>query len=109
MTARSFFTVATLLFAPIAANAQGAQWTFDRAAYVTCREAQAMQPDARRQLAVFLAQHAARYRGITLPTDERGGQLGMLVRGGCTLAPDSYLFTVIDRAIVAEKTNLAGR
>lgn len=107
MTARSFFTVATLLFAPIAANAQGTQWTFDRAAYVTCREAQAMQPDARRQLAVFLAQHAARYRGITLPTDERGGQLGMLVRGGCTLAPDSYLFTVIDRAIVAEKANLA--
>ena len=109
MAARSFFAATALLFAPIAANAQGGQWTFDRAAYVTCREAQAMQPDARRQLAVFLAQHAARYRGITLPTDERGGQLGMLVRSGCTIAPDSYLFTVIDRAIVAERTNLAGR
>lgn len=109
MTARSFFAATALLFVPVAANAQGGQLTFDRAAYVTCHEAQAMQPDARRQLAVFLAQHAARYRGITLPTDERGGQLGMLVRSGCTLAPDSYLFTVIDRAIVAEKTNLAGR
>ena len=32
-----------------------------------------------------------------------GAQLGHLVRGGCTLAPDAYLFTVIDRAILAEK------
>ena len=109
MSAKSFLAMATLLLLPFEVNAQGGQLTFDRAAYVTCREAQAMQPDARRQLAVFLAEHAARYRGITLPTDERGGQLGMLVRGGCTLAPDAYLFTVIDRAIVAEKANLAKR
>jgi hypothetical protein len=107
MSAKSFLAMATLLLLPIEVNAQAGQLAFDRAAYVTCREAQAMQPDARRQLAVFLAEHAARYRGIALPTDERGGQLGMLVRGGCTLAPDAYLFTVIDRAIVAEKANLA--
>ena len=109
MSAKSFLAMTALLLVPIEANAQGGQLTFDRAAYVTCREAQAMQPDARRQLAVFLAQHAAHYRGIALPTDERGGQLGMLVRSGCTLAPDGYLFTVIDRAIVAEKANLAKR
>jgi hypothetical protein len=98
-----------LLLLPIGAIAQGGRLTFDQAAYVTCREAHAMEPDARKQLAIFLAQHAARYRGITLPTDERGGQLGMLVRSGCTLTPDAYLFTVIDRAIVAEKANLAKR
>lgn len=109
MSAKSFLAVTALLLVPIGVNAQSGQLTFDRAAYVTCREAQAMQPDARRQLAVFLAQHAARYRGIALPTDERSGQLGMLVRSGCTLAPDFYLFTVIDRAIVAEKANLAKR
>ena len=33
----------------------------------------------------------------------------MLVRGGCTLAPDAYLFTVIDRAIVAEQAKLPKR
>jgi hypothetical protein len=76
--------------------------TFDQAAYVTCKEAQAMTPDARKALALYLADHAARHRGVTMPTDARGGQIAYLVRGGCTLAPDAYLFTVIDRAILAE-------
>ena len=80
--------------------------SFDQAVYVTCREAQAMQPEARKRLAIMLAEHSARYRGVALPNDERGGQLAMLVRGGCTLAPDAYLFTVIDRAIEAEKDKL---
>ena len=31
------------------------------------------------------------------------------MRGGCTLAPDAYLFTVIDRAIVAEMAKLPKR
>lgn len=107
MSARSLLAATAFLLVPTGVSAQGKQLTFDQAAYVTCREAQAMQPNARMQIAIFLAQHAARYRGITLPTDQRGGQLGMLVRSGCTLAPDSYLFTVIDRAIVAEKANLS--
>src|SRR5262245_59451978 len=83
--------------------------SFERAAYVTCREAQAMQPDARRALAVYLAEHSAQFRGATIPNDERGAQLAQLVRGGCTLAPDAYLFTVIDRAIQAEKGKLPKR
>jgi hypothetical protein len=33
----------------------------------------------------------------------------MLVRGGCTLAPDTHLFAVIDRAIVAERDRLPKR
>jgi hypothetical protein len=82
---------------------------FERAAYVTCREAQAMQPDARRALAVYLAEHSAQFRGVTIPNDERGAQLAQLVRGGCTLAPDAYLFTVIDRAVQAEKARLPKR
>jgi hypothetical protein len=44
-----------------------------------------------------------------IPDDERGAQLAYLVRGGCTLAPDAYLFTVIDRAIVAERAKLPKR
>lgn len=82
---------------------------FDSAAYVTCREAQSLAPDARKSLAVFLAEHAARHHGVAIPQDARGGNLGMLVRGGCTLAPDAYLFTVIDRAILAEMDNLPKR
>ncbi len=56
-----------------------------------------------------LAEYSARYRGVTIPEDSRGAQVGYLVRGGCTLAPDAYLFTVIDRAIVAELSKLPKR
>jgi hypothetical protein len=89
-----------------AARAQVPSLNFEQAVYVTCREAQAMQPEARKRLAIMLAEHSARYRGVSLPNDERGGQLALLVRGGCTLAPDAYLFTVIDRAIQAERDKL---
>ena len=98
-----------LSVASTAAYAQVAPLNFDQAAYVTCREAHAMQREARKALAVFLAEHAARHRGITVPDDERGAQLALLVRGGCTLAPDAYLFTVIDRALQAEALKLPKR
>ena len=65
-----------------------------------------MQPEARKALAYYLAEYSARHRGVTLPEDSRGTQVGYLVRGGCTLAPDAYLFTVIDRAIIAEASRL---
>ena len=93
----------------IVGPAQAQNWRFDQAAYVSCREAQAMTPDQRRALAIFLGEHAARHHGVKLPADERGGNLAMLVRGGCTLAPDSHLFAVIDRAIVAERDKLDKR
>jgi hypothetical protein len=99
----------TLFVIATAAQAQTAPLNFDRAAYITCREAQAMNVEARKSLAVYLAEHSARYRGVAIPDDQRGGELAMLVKGGCTLAPDAYLFTVIDRAIVAEKDKLPKR
>ena len=80
---------------------------FDQAAYITCKEAHAMNPEARKALAVYLAEHAARYRGVMVPDGPMGAQLAHLVRGGCTLAPDAYLFTVIDRAILAEQKQAA--
>ena len=92
-----------------AAFAQNAPLNFEQAAYITCREAQAMNVEARKSLAISLAEHSARYRGVVLPDDQRGGELALLVRGGCTLAPDAYLFTVIDRAIIAEKDKLPKR
>jgi len=91
------------------AQAQLTPVNFEQAVYVTCREAQAMPPEPRKQLAIFLAEHSARYRGVAIPDDDRGGQLALLVRGGCTLAPDAYLFTVIDRAVQAEKDKLPKR
>ena len=100
---------ALLLGLASAAQAQMAPLNFDQAAYITCREAQAMNVDARKSLAIFLAEHSARYRGVAIPDDQRGGELALLVRGGCTLAPDAYLFTVIDRAIIAEKDKLPKR
>jgi hypothetical protein len=83
--------------------------SFDQAAYITCREAQAMAPDARRAVAILLAEHAARRRGARIPDGETGAQLALLVRGGCSLYPDAYLLTVVDRAIVAELPKLPKR
>jgi hypothetical protein len=94
--------------ASLAAQAQTSM-TFEQAAYTTCREAQALQPDARRALAIFLADHVARRRGVVIPEGESGSQIGYLVRGGCTLAPDAYLFVVIDRAVQAEAGKLPKR
>ncbi len=107
--ARSLVVAGTLLAAAASAGAQTAPLTFDRAAYVTCREAQALQPEQRRMLANFLAEHVARHHGIVIPDGEQGAQLAHLVRGGCTLAPDAYLFTVIDRAALAEMSKLPKR
>ncbi len=98
-----------LVVAPAVAQAQVAPTNFDQAAYITCREAHAMQPEPRKALALYLADHSSRYRGVVIPDGDQGAHLALLVRGGCTLAPDAYLFTVIDRAILAELSKLPKR
>ena len=98
-----------LAILPSLTCAQSAPLTFDQAAYITCREAHAMAPDARRAVATFLAEHAARRHGARIPDGEAGAQLALLVRGGCTLYPDAYLLTVIERAIVADLPKLPKR
>lgn len=112
MTSRFLLALAglgALAAVSTSAQAQTAPLSFDQAAYVTCREAHAMNPEARKALAVFLAEHSARVRGVMIPDGEQGAQLAHLVRGGCTLSPDAYLFTVIDRAVVAESSKLPKR
>jgi hypothetical protein len=109
MISRSFLTAGALLLLATTAQAQMPPTNFDQAAYITCKEAHAMQPEARKTLALFLAEHASRYHGVTIPDGPEGAQLAYLVRGGCTLAPDAYLFTVIDRAIIAEMSKLPKR
>ncbi len=101
--------VGILLAASGAAQAQMPPTNFDQAAYITCKEAHAMTPEARKTLAIFLAEHASRNRGVVIPDGPIGTQIGHLVRGGCTLSPDAYLFTVIDRAILAELSKLPKR
>ena len=102
---RRLLVAAAVVSAAGAAQAQVPPTNFEQAAYITCKEAHAMNPEARKTLAVYLADHAARYRGVVIPDGPIGAQLGHLVRGGCTLAPDAYLFTVIDRAILAVMKN----
>jgi hypothetical protein len=109
MNAKILVATVALLAISASAQAQMPPLNFDQAAYITCREAHAMQPQARQALAVYLADHAARHRGVAIPENEQGAQLAHLVRGGCTLAPDAYLFTVIDRALVAELAKLPKR
>ena len=109
MLIRSWAVGCGLLVASVSLQGQAQTLTFDRAAYVTCRQAQDMQPEARKALAIFLAEHAAQRRGVAIPDGELGTHLAHLVRGGCTLAPDAYLFAVIDRAITAELSKLPRR
>jgi hypothetical protein len=109
MISKSFVAAGALLLAATAAQAQMPPTNFDQAAYITCKEAHAMQPEARKTLAIFLAEHASRYHGVAIPDGQQGAQIAYLVRGGCTLAPDAYLFTVIDRAIIAEMAKLPKR
>ena len=109
MTSRFLLAASALVLASTAAQAQIAPTNFDQAAYITCKEAHAMQPEPRKMLATYLANHAAAYRGVVIPDGDLGAHLAHLVRGGCTLAPDAYLFTVIDRAILAELTKLPKR
>jgi hypothetical protein len=106
---RAILAAAAAVLLALPATGQAQSLRFDTAAYLTCRDAQAMTVDQRKALAIFLAEHAARYRGVVIPQGEQGVQLASLVRGGCTLAPDAYLFTVIDRAIVAELPRLPRR
>ena len=101
--------LAAALSLGFASAGQAQALNFEQAAYVTCKEAHAMNPEARKALAVFLAEHIARYRGMVLPEGERGTHLGLLVRAGCTIAPDAYLFVIIDRAILSEKDRLQKR
>lgn len=98
-----------LIAAATIAQAQVPPLNFDQAAYITCRQAHAMQPEPRKALALYLAEHVSRYRGVAIPDGDMGAQLAHLVRGGCTLAPEAYLFTVIDRAILAELPKLPRR
>ena len=110
MITRMLAAGGALLLAGGAANAQTAPTlTFERAVFITCKDAQAMTPEARKAIAYYLAEYSARYHGVTIPEDSHGAQVGYLVRGGCTLSPDAYLFAVIDRAIVAEMPNLPKR
>ena len=109
MISKSLAAAGALLLVATAVQAQMPPTNFDQAAYITCKEAHAMQPEARKTLAIFLAEHASRYHGVTIPDGPQGAQIAYLVRGGCTLAPDAYLFTVIDRAIIAEMAKLPKR
>jgi hypothetical protein len=111
MISKTLAATGALLLASMTVQAQtpAPALNFERAVFITCKDAHAMAPEARRALAYYLAEYSARYRGVTIPEDSRGAQVGYLVRGGCTLAPDAYLFTVIDRAIVAELSKLPKR
>lgn len=109
MKIKFVLAAAALLAVATSADAQMPPLNFDQAAYITCKQAHDMAPEPRKMLAVYLADHASRYRGVVIPDNELGGQIAHLVRGGCTLAPDAYLFTVIDRAILAEMSKLPKR
>jgi hypothetical protein len=96
--------------AALSATAAHAQsMSFDTASRITCRDAQNMAPDSRRSLALYLADYSSRQRGVAIPDDARGGNLAMMVRGGCVVSPDMALYSVIDRIIVAVSDKLPRR
>src|SRR5260370_37278684 len=100
MTANSFVTAGALLLVTSAAQAQMPPTNFDQAAYITCKEAHAMQPEARKTLAIFLAEHASRYHGAPIPDGPQGAQVAYLVRGGGSFGAAAYPFAVSARSIM---------
>ena len=76
MTRKILLAAGVLLAASTAVQAQVAPTNFEQAAYITCKEAHAMQPEPRKALAVFLADHAARYHGVVIPDGAPGAQIG---------------------------------
>ena len=92
---------------PAAAQQQGGMPPFGELAYVTCSEAQAMEPARRVEVARFLAHHAAAHYGIALQeSGEAGRELAILVRGACTMFPQAYLFGVVAQAVRVEAERL---
>lgn len=101
------------LGALLALPAQAQQWqpmTFEQAAYVTCAEAERMSSEQRTNIGLFLAENAAMHYGVTLKDSEQTGvELGNLVRYGCTMFPNAYLFTTISSAIRTVAATQSGR
>ena len=80
---------------------------FEELVFLSCSEAQAMEPTERVAIARFLADRAAVHYGIALPDDEAAGrELGILVRGACTMFPQAYLFGVVAQAVRVEAERL---
>jgi len=77
------------------AFAQDLGMSFDKAAYVTCREADAMPRDVRIAFGLALVQRAADHYGVAYtegsPMDST---LAAMLRSGCTVFPDAYFQTL---------------
>jgi hypothetical protein len=80
---------------------------FEELVYLSCSDAQAMEPAERVAVARHLAERAAAHYGIALADNEAvGRELGILVRGGCTMFPQALLFGVIAQAVRVEAERL---
>jgi hypothetical protein len=83
---------------------------FEELVFLSCSEAQTMDPGERVAIARFLANRAAAHYGIALPDEEAAGrELGILVRGACTMFPQALLFGVIAQAVRVEAERLAAK
>ena len=102
-------TAGVLLLLATAAQAQKPLTYFDRAAYVTCREVDAMSIEVRATLTGFLIQHAAQMRSVPVPNGDHRAQVEGLIRGGCVLSPEAHFYTIVDRAIVTQDVRLPRR
>jgi hypothetical protein len=78
-----------------AAAAQDLGMSFEEAAYMTCREVQAMPRETRISFALALVQRAAAQMGVayeqSTPLDSK---VGPLIRAGCTVYPDAFMLPV---------------
>lgn len=89
---------AVLMGVPVFAQDLG--MSFDKAAYVTCREADAMPRETRVAFALALVERAAAHYGVAYtegkPIDL---DLAAMLRAGCTAFPDAYVQTVTALAV----------
>ena len=90
-----------LALVSVSAFAQDLGMSFEDAAYVTCRDTQAMPREKRVAFAVALVKRASNFYGVPYvegtPLDS---QLGPLIRAGCTVYPNAYLNSVTATAFL---------
>jgi hypothetical protein len=103
-----FAGVIAVAFSSAPALAQNHGIAVDDAAYVTCQEAQAMSRDDRVALALAIVERASAHYGVPYVEGTTfDGQIGTMLRSGCTVFPEAYVQTIATMAVRRAARNVA--
>jgi hypothetical protein len=100
MKALCTVAIAAGTLASVPALSQAPESGGEGAFYVTCREAQAMAPDARIRFVLGLVERAAQHYGVIVAEGTPlADEVATMLRAGCTTFPDAFVQTVTSVAV----------